>query len=131
MDLVLPHRSRTNSCLGRNVIRLQASHTRSAPGNCPWPATVSDLVDVPAADHLQTYNSRKGNATKFRVPYARTVAYGHSFFLDVTRMWNALSPDVLTAESIDVFKKDYLCSRSGSESKHTSDFVYIWHNTLF
>ena len=38
-----------------------------------------NLVDVPAADHLQTYNSRKGNATKFRVPYARTVAYRHTF----------------------------------------------------
>ena len=47
-------------------------------------------VDIPDADHLQTYNSRKGNAAKFRVPYARTVAYRHSFFPDVTRMWNAL-----------------------------------------
>ena len=64
-----------------------------------------NLVDVPAADHLQTYNSRKGNATKFRVPYARTVAYRHSFFPDVSRMWNALPPDVVTAESLDVFKK--------------------------
>ena len=64
-----------------------------------------NLVDVPAADHLQTYNSRKCNATKFRVPYARTVAYRHSFFPDVTRMWNALPPDVVTAESLDVFKK--------------------------
>ena len=45
-----------------------------------------NLVDIPAADHLQTYNSRKGNAAKFRVPYARTVAYRHSFFPDVTRM---------------------------------------------
>ena len=49
-----------------------------------------NLVDVIAANHLQTYNSRKCNATKFRVPYARTVAYKHSFFPDVTRMWNAL-----------------------------------------
>ncbi len=88
------------------------------------------LVYVPAADNLQTYNSRKGNATKLRVPYARTVAYRHSFFPDVTRMWNALPPDVVTAESIDVLKKDYLCSRSGSEPKHTSGFVYIWHNTF-
>ncbi len=31
-----------------------------------------NLVDIPAADHRQTYNSRKGNATKLRVPYART-----------------------------------------------------------
>ena len=45
-----------------------------------------NLVDIPAADHLQTYNSRKCNAAKFRVPYARTVAYRHSFFPDVTRM---------------------------------------------
>ena len=45
-----------------------------------------NLVDVPAADYLQSYNARKGNATKFRVPYARTVAYRHSFFPDVTRM---------------------------------------------
>ena len=64
-----------------------------------------NLVDVPAADHLQTYNSRKGNATKFRVPYARIVAYKHSFFPDVTQMWNALPPDVVTAESLDVLKK--------------------------
>ncbi len=91
----------------------------------------NNLVDVPAADHLQTYNSRKCNATKFRVPYARTVAYKHSFFPDVTRIWNALPPDVVTAESLDVLKKDYLCSWSGSEPKHTSDFVYIWHIILF
>ena len=37
MDLILPHRSRTDCCLGRNVIRRQASHTRSASGYCPWP----------------------------------------------------------------------------------------------
>ena len=49
-----------------------------------------NLIDVPAADHLQTYNTRKCNAAKFRVPYARTVAYRHSFFPGVTRMWNAL-----------------------------------------
>ena len=40
MDLFLPHRSRTDGCLGRNVIRRQASHIRSAPGYCPWPASV-------------------------------------------------------------------------------------------
>ena len=43
MDLVVPRRSRTDSCLGRNVIRLHASHTRSAAVYCPWPATVSDI----------------------------------------------------------------------------------------
>ena len=41
MDLILPHRSRTDGCLGRNVIRRQASHIRSAPGYCPWPASIS------------------------------------------------------------------------------------------
>ena len=66
-----------------------------------------------------------GNAAKFRVPYARTVAYRHSFFPDVTRMWNALPSDIVTASSLDVFKKEYLCSRPGSEHKHTSVFVYI------
>ena len=48
MDIVLPHRSRTDSCLGRNVIRLQASHIGSAPGYCPWPATVFDIYQRPA-----------------------------------------------------------------------------------
>ncbi len=67
-----------------------------------------NLVDVPAADHMQTYKYRKGNATKCRVPYRRTVAYRHCFFPDVTRMWNALHPDVMTADSLDVFKKDYI-----------------------
>ena len=83
-----------------------------------------NLVDVPAADHLQTYNSRKGSATRLCVTYARTLAYRHRFFSDVTRKWNALPHDVVTAESLDVFKKDYLCSRSGSEPKHTSVIVY-------
>ena len=41
MDLILPHRSRTDSCLGRNVIGRQANHIRSSPGYCPWLATVS------------------------------------------------------------------------------------------
>ena len=29
----------------------------------------------------------------------------HSFFPDVTRMWNALPSDMVTAGSLDVFKK--------------------------
>ena len=41
-----------------------------------------NLVDIPAADHLQTYTSRKGNAAKFRVPYARTVARVHRHISD-------------------------------------------------
>ena len=49
------------------------------------------LVDIPAADHLQT----KDNAVKFRVPYALTVAYRHSFFPYVTRMWNAFPSDMV------------------------------------
>ena len=49
------------------------------------------------------YNSKKGNAAKFRVPYARTVACRHSFFPDVTRMWNALPSDIVTAGSPDLF----------------------------
>ena len=70
-----------------------------------------NLVYIPAADHHQTYHSRKDNAVKFRVPYARTVAYRHSFFPDVTRMWNAFPSDMVTAGSLDVLKKDYICSR--------------------
>ena len=37
MDLVLPQRSRTYICLGRNVIRLQASHISSAQGTVLGP----------------------------------------------------------------------------------------------
>ena len=47
MDFILPHRSRTDSFLGRNVTRHQASHTMSAPGYCHWPATVSDINGMP------------------------------------------------------------------------------------
>ena len=43
-----------------------------------------NLVDVPAIDHMQTYNIMKYNAAKFR---ARTVASRHGFFPDVTPMW--------------------------------------------
>ena len=32
--------------LGRNVIRLQTNHIRSAPEYCPWPATVSDIISM-------------------------------------------------------------------------------------
>ena len=46
MDLVLPRRSRTDSCLGRNVIRRQASHISSAPGYCPGPTTVSNIYYI-------------------------------------------------------------------------------------
>ena len=47
MDLILPHRSRTEGCLGRNVIRRQASHIRSATRYCPWPASVSYIYQLP------------------------------------------------------------------------------------
>ena len=49
-----------------------------------------DLIEVPADDHLQTYNSRGGNAANFHVPYR--LANKHSFFQDVTRMWKAHFP---------------------------------------
>ena len=82
---------------------------RSAMSRLPMQFRIAhNLVDTPAADHLQTYNSRKGNAVKFRVPNARTVAYRHSFFLDATRMLNALPPDMVTTDSLDVFKTDSL-----------------------
>ena len=84
-----------------------------------------NLVDIPAADHLQTYNSRKGNAAKFRVPYARTVAYRHSFFPDVTRMWNALPSDIVTAGSIDLLKKKTISARDQGPCKNTHLSLYI------
>ena len=100
-------------------------HERRAKSRLAMPFRIAhNLVDITAADHLQTNKSRKGNAAKFRVSFARTVAYRHGFFPDVTRMWNALPSDMVTAGSLDVLKKDYLCSRSESEHKHTSVFVY-------
>ena len=88
-----------------------------------------NLVDIPAADHLQTYNSRKGNAAKFRVPYARTVAYMHSSFPDVTRMWNALLSDMVTACSK---KTIYAHGQSPSINTHhySSSFVLVHHSKL-
>ena len=91
-------------CSSKSVGRLCRNDRRAKSRLAMQFCIAHNLVDVPAAGHLQTYNSRKGNATKFRVPYARTVAYRHSFFPDVTRMWNALPPDVVTAESLDLFK---------------------------
>ena len=43
MDLNIHHRSRTDSCLGRNAIRLQVSPIRSVPEYSPWPATFSHI----------------------------------------------------------------------------------------
>ena len=84
-----------------------------------------NLVDIPAADHLQTYNSRKGNAAKFRVPYARTVAYRHSFFSVVTRMWNALPSDMVTAGSLDMCSKKTISAHGQSPSINTHLSLYI------
>ena len=47
--------SRTYSCLGRNVIRRQARHTRSAPGYCHRPASVSYIInDLPNCVNVST-----------------------------------------------------------------------------
>ena len=61
-----------------------------------------NLVDIPAADHLQTCNSRKGNAAKLSVCHMHGLwpSYRHSFFPDVTRMWNALPYDMVTSSSV-------------------------------
>ena len=64
-----------------------------------------DLVDIPLQNHFSAITTRsRGNSDKFRVPYARTVSSKHSFFPDVTRLWNNLPETVVSASSLDCFK---------------------------
>ena len=46
-------------------------------------------------------------------------------FPDVTRMWNALPSDMVTAGSLEVFKKDYQTVTHLDETSHMSaEFVF-------
>lgn len=66
----------------------------------------NDLVDIPASSYLTPLGTRSRNSeAKFRVPYARTLAYKNSFFPGGIRIWNTLPSDVTSAESLDIFKK--------------------------
>ena len=63
------------------------------------------LVDIPIEDHLTHLNTRtRGNGDKFRVPYTRTLSARHSFFPDVSRIWNNLPDVAISSDSIDQFK---------------------------
>ena len=63
------------------------------------------LVDIPIEDHLTHLNSRaRGNGDKFRVPYTRTLSARHSFFPDVSRIWNNLPDVAISSDILDQFK---------------------------
>ena len=67
---------------------------------------VHGLVEILASDHIiQAPASRRTGNAQFRVPYARTLAYQRGFFLDGTRLWNALPNEVKEAERIETFKE--------------------------
>ena len=63
---------------------------------------VYNLVDIPAS-HLKPTISVRGHNMRHIVPYARTLAYQRSFFLDIIRIWNSLPQSVVNCPTLDSF----------------------------
>ena len=63
------------------------------------------LVAIPEIMHLtRRETSTRGHDIRFHQPHTRVLAYKHSFFPSVIRIWNSL-PQVLTEKpSLDSFK---------------------------
>ena len=75
------------------------------------------LVDIPIEDHLTHLNTRtRGNGDKFRVPYTRTRSARHSFFPDVSRIWNNLPDVAISSDSLDQFKSQLAGLRSSGSA---------------
>ena len=60
--------------------------------------------------HLPINNLNLTQATtrqqqNFYVPYARTNAYKHSFYMDSIRLWNKIPPSIRQSPSLPVFQK--------------------------
>ena len=84
----------------------------------------NNLVDITAKKYWIRLGTRSCQV-EFRVPYARALAYKHSFFLDGVRIWKALPRELTTSDSLESFKADVsiLQIRGAYKSSH----LYIEH----
>ena len=69
---------------------------------------VNHLVTVPASPPyllLPSSDTTRGHQSQFTQQHCRIQAYQHSFFSSVVCLWNALPASVVSAQSLEVFKK--------------------------
>ena len=67
----------------------------------------SIISPSPYFSPLPHINPRIHHRHSVKVPYARTAAYQHSFFLSASRLWNSLPPDMVSLSSLS-FKRALL-----------------------
>ena len=72
---------------------------KAANGLMPVP----DGIIVP---HLCDHNTRSSNRNTYIQPFARTNTYHHSFFPSIISLWNSLPKSVVSAPSVQSFKRN-------------------------
>ena len=65
--------------------------------------TVPDGIIVP---RLCDHNTRSSNRNTYIQPFARTNTYHHSFFPSIISLWNSLPKSVVSAPSVQSFKRN-------------------------
>ena len=68
---------------------------------------VNNLVAIPIAPPYlyPSFHSLRGHQLRFSQQHCRIQAYQHSFFPSAVRLWNSLPQAVVSAQSLDTFKK--------------------------
>lgn len=84
----------------------QLDHRRTADKACMLYRMLHGLVDVQPPTGLCQPATRttRGHQQKLQVPHSRTDVYLHSFFPSATRIWNALSAEVVASPSLPAFQ---------------------------
>ena len=67
----------------------------------------NNIIAVKDTDYLTRHNrpSRKNNTLSYQIPHSKTDYHRYSFFPRTAKVWNILSENVVTAPSIEAFRK--------------------------
>ena len=64
---------------------------------------LNDIISI-STDHLRLTQTQTRQHQNFYIPFARTNAYRHSFFMDTIRHWNTLPPHIRSAPTLTSFQ---------------------------
>ena len=64
---------------------------------------LNDIISI-STEHLRITQTQTRQHQNFYIPFARTNAYRHSFFMDTIRHWNTLPPHIRSAPTLTSFQ---------------------------
>ena len=64
---------------------------------------LNDIISI-STEHLRITQTHTRQHQNFYIPFARTNAYRHSFFMDTIRHWNTLPPHIRSAPTLTSFQ---------------------------